>query len=105
MEQARTGELDAATIELARRGDTNAFARIVQSYQSPVYNLAYRMLGDRTEAEDAAQETFLRVYAQLKRYRPDQKFASWLLSIAGVYALTARLTEHPATPHGEHFAS
>lgn len=87
MEQARTGELDQATIELARRGDTNAFARIVQRYQSPVYNLAYRMLGDRAEAEDAAQETFLRTYAQLKHYRTDQKFASWLLSIAAHYCI------------------
>jgi RNA polymerase sigma-70 factor, ECF subfamily len=87
MEQARTGELDRATIELAQRGDTNAFARIVQRYQTPVYNLAYRMLGDPAEAEDAAQETFLRAYAQLKRYRTDQRFASWLLSIAAHYCI------------------
>ncbi len=87
MEQARTGELDLATIELAQRGNANAFARIVQRYQTPVYNLSYRMLGDRAEAEDAAQETFLRAYAQLKRYRTDQKFASWLLSIAAHYCI------------------
>ncbi len=87
MEQARIGELDRATIEQARRGDTQAFARIVQRYQSPVYNMAYRMLGDPNEAQDAAQETFLRAFAQLKSYRPDQKFASWLLSIAAHYCI------------------
>jgi RNA polymerase sigma-70 factor, ECF subfamily len=79
--------LDPTIIELARRGDTNAFARIVQRYQTPVYNLAYRMLGDPAEAEDAAQETFLRAYAQFRRYRADRKFASWLLSIAAHYCI------------------
>ncbi len=87
MEQARAGELDQAIIERVRRGDTNAFGLIVQQYQTPVYNLAYRMLGDRNEAEDAAQETFLRAYGQLKRYRTDQKFATWLLSIAAHYCI------------------
>ncbi len=87
MEQPRKAELDPAIIELARRGDTRAFAQIVQRYQAPVYNLAYRMLGNAADAEDAAQETFLRVYAQLKHYRADQKFASWLLSIAAHYCI------------------
>ncbi len=87
MERARIGELDQSVIELAQRGNTNAFAQIVQRYQTPVYNLAYRMLGDAAEAEDAAQETFLRAYAQFKGYRRDQKFASWLLSIAAHYCI------------------
>jgi RNA polymerase sigma-70 factor (ECF subfamily) len=75
-------EVDPALITLARHGDTRAFGQLVQHYQTPVYNLAYRMLGDATEAEDAAQETFLRAYTQLKSYKPELKFASWLLSIA-----------------------
>ncbi len=87
MERSRIGELDPTIIELAQRGNTNAFAQIVQRYQTPVYNLAYRMLGDTAEAEDAAQETFLRAYAQLKRYRTDQKFATWLLSIDAHYCI------------------
>lgn len=86
MEQVKT-ELDPAIIELARRGDTRAFAQIVQRYQSPVYNLAYRMLGNPADAEDAAQETFLRVFAQLKSYHANQKFATWLLSIAAHYCI------------------
>jgi RNA polymerase sigma-70 factor, ECF subfamily len=87
MKRATIGELDQTIIERARRDDTDAFARIVQHYQTPVYNLAFRMLGDAAEAEDAAQETFLRAYAQLKGYRPERKFATWLLSIGAYYCI------------------
>lgn len=87
MKRAITGELDPAIVEQARRGDTDAFAQIVRHYQAPVYNLAFRMLGDAAEAEDAAQETFLRAYAQLKSYDRDNKFATWLLSIGAHYCI------------------
>jgi RNA polymerase sigma-70 factor (ECF subfamily) len=71
----------------AQRGDQNAFAQLVEMYQTPVYNLAYRMLGNANDAEDAAQETFLRAYAQLKTFHADQKFATWLLSIAAHHCI------------------
>lgn len=71
----------------AQRGDQNAFAQLVDQFQTPVYNLAYRMLGNANDAEDAAQETFLRAYSQMSKYRPDQKFATWLLSIAAHYCI------------------
>ncbi len=71
----------------AQRGDQSAFAQLVEIYQTPVYNLAYRMLGNAEDAEDAAQETFLRAYAQLKRFRSDQKFATWLLTIAAHHCI------------------
>ncbi len=74
-------------VNRARRGDQNAFAELVEHYQTPVYNLAYRMLGNANDAEDAAQETFLRAYTQLKTYHVDQKFATWLLSIAAHYCI------------------
>ena len=47
-------------IARARQGDDDAFSQLVEAYQQPVYNVCYRMLGDPTEAEDAAQETFIR---------------------------------------------
>ncbi|MBI4788014.1 MAG: sigma-70 family RNA polymerase sigma factor [Chloroflexi bacterium] len=74
-------------VEQAQRGDHNAFAQLVETYQTPVYNLAYRMLGNANDAEDAAQETFLRAFAQLKKFRTEQKFATWLLSIDAHYCI------------------
>jgi RNA polymerase sigma-70 factor (ECF subfamily) len=74
-------------LRLAQRGDRAAFARLVQAYQGPVYNLCYRMLGNAVEAEDASQETFLRVYTKLGTYSQDHKLSSWILSIASHYCI------------------
>jgi RNA polymerase sigma-70 factor (ECF subfamily) len=71
----------------ARQKDDQAFLRLVELYQRPVYNLCYRMLGDAQEAEDAAQETFLRAYHHLDRYDSCRPFASWLLSIAAHHCI------------------
>jgi RNA polymerase sigma-70 factor (ECF subfamily) len=71
----------------AQKGDQAAFMHIVEAYQRPVYNLCYRMLDDATEAEDAAQETFLRAYTKIKTYNPSRKFSSWILSIASHYCI------------------
>ena len=80
-------EHERVWIEQARAGDQAAFARLVSAYQGPVYNLAYRMLGTPGDAEDAAQETFLRAYDRLSSYEPERKFSSWLLSIASHYCI------------------
>lgn len=69
-------------IARARQGDLAAFAHLVQAYQRPVYNLAYRLLGNVQDAEDAAQETFLRAFQHLRTYDPRRRFATWILSIA-----------------------
>jgi RNA polymerase sigma-70 factor (ECF subfamily) len=74
-------------IEAARRGDRDAFGHLVQAYQRPVYNLTYRMLGNAEEAEDAAQEVFLRAYRKLDTFDPGRKFSTWLLSIASHYCI------------------
>lgn len=71
----------------AQTGDQNAFMQIVEAYQRPVYNLCYRMLNDSAEAEDAAQETFIRVYTKIGGYNPKRKFSSWILSIASHYCI------------------
>ncbi|HEX8996566.1 MAG TPA: sigma-70 family RNA polymerase sigma factor [Ktedonobacterales bacterium] len=63
-------------------GDQEAFATIVEKYKDPVFNVAYRMLGNPTEAEDVAQETFVRAYTQLRTYQEGRRFSTWLLSIA-----------------------
>lgn len=71
----------------ARQGDDEAFSRLVEAYQRPVFNVCYRMLGDPVEAEDAAQETFIRAYTRLDSYDPKRKFSSWLLAIASHYCI------------------
>ena len=71
----------------ARKGDDEAFARLVELYQKPVYNLCYRMLGNPGDAEDAAQESFLRAYKNLRRYDNARPFATWLLSIASHFCI------------------
>ncbi len=80
-----TAELD--WLKRAQKGDDLAFARLVEVYQKPVYNLCYRMLGNAGDAEDAAQETFIRAYNALRRYDPERKFSTWLLSIASNYCI------------------
>ncbi len=71
----------------AKNGSDEAFTYIVETYQTPVYNLCYRMLGHAEAAEDAAQETFLRAYQHLHRYDIKRPFATWLLSIAAHYCI------------------
>jgi RNA polymerase sigma-70 factor (ECF subfamily) len=68
-------------------GDQDAFAELVYAYQDSVYNLCYRMLSERTEAEDAAQEAFLRAYLNLQRYDPSRSFKTWLLTIASNHCI------------------
>jgi RNA polymerase sigma-70 factor (ECF subfamily) len=71
----------------AQQGSDEAFTKLVETYQTPVYNLCYRMLGEPDLAEDAAQETFLRAYQHLHRYDQKRPFATWLLSIAAHYCI------------------
>lgn len=71
----------------AQQGNDEAFTRLVETYQTPVFNLCYRMLGEPELAEDAAQETFLRAYQHLHRYDQKRPFATWLLSIAAHYCI------------------
>lgn len=74
-------------INLAKKGDDDAFANLVEVYQMKVHNLCYRMLGDPIEAEDAAQETFIKAYRGLKIYDPSRSFSTWLLSIASHHCI------------------
>jgi RNA polymerase sigma-70 factor (ECF subfamily) len=60
----------------------DSFEQVVRRYQRPVHNLCLRMLADPAQAEDVAQETFLRAYRNLHRYDPTRPFATWLLAIA-----------------------
>lgn len=74
-------------LEEARKGNKAAFGNLIEAYQGPVYNLAYRMLNNRGEAEEAAQEAFIRAYTRLDTYNPAHKFSTWMLSITSNYCI------------------
>lgn len=78
---------EMAWVVQAQQGSDEAFTRLVETYQTPVYNLCYRMLGEPEAAEDAAQETFLRAFQHLHRYDRKRPFATWLLSISAHYCI------------------
>lgn len=68
-------------------GDREAFATLAERYKRPVYSLAYRLLGNAADAEDAAQETFVRAYTRLGTYRPGGTFGAWLLAITSHWCI------------------
>lgn len=71
-------ELDALTLERARRGDARAFEAIYRLYARACYTLALRILGEAGAAEDVVQEVFLRVWSMLRGFRGDAPFGAWL---------------------------
>ena len=81
----------------ASQGDLEAFAELVHLHQGAVYNTAWRMLGNRQEAEDAAQEAFLRAFRSIRTLDPSRPPGPWLRRIA-VHTALNRLERHPALP-------
>ena len=86
--------------ELARRavrGDQAAFAEIVRIHQQAVYNVAYRMLGNAQDAEDAAQDAFIRAYRFFDRFDLEKPLAPWLKRIAVNVCLNRLQVDKPAS--------
>lgn len=69
-------------IKQVLKGDQNAFADIVSLYQHKLYQVCYRMLGNKQESEDIAQEAFVRAYMNLHTFDQKRKFSTWLYRIA-----------------------
>ncbi len=69
-------------IRQIKNGDQSAFAEIVEFYKDKVFQISYRMLGNRHEAEDIAQEAFIRAYVNIHSYDMNKKFSTWLYRIA-----------------------
>src|SRR6476659_8576991 len=69
-------------IRRLQQRDEKAFEEVVRLYQHKVYNLVYRMLGNREEAEDVAQEVFVTVFKSIDSFRGEAKFSTWLYRIA-----------------------
>lgn len=72
----------AHVIERAREGDTRAFETILEAYEKPVFNAAYRIVANYEDAADVTQTVFLKVHKNLGSYRPEHKFLSWIYRIA-----------------------
>ena len=64
------------------KGDEEAFARLVREWEVRIYNLAWRMLGNREDAQDAVQDTFISVFRHLRNLRDPGSFPTWLYRIA-----------------------
>jgi RNA polymerase sigma-70 factor, ECF subfamily len=73
---------DAADASSAKEGDLSAFERIVRRWQGPLLTLAWRYCRNRDQAEDMAQEAFLKVYRALSLWRGNSRFSTWLFAIA-----------------------
>lgn len=91
---------DEQEIKLAQEGDRQAFDRIVKRYTPLLYSLCFRMLGDQNEAEDAAQEIFLKAYRSLSSFDPSRRFYSWIYTIAvnHLRSLHRKRDRRPASP-------
>jgi len=76
----------ASLLKSGRR--TEAFETLLAAYQDKVFRLSYSMLGDRAQAEDAAQESFLRIWKSMDRYRGESALGTWIFSIARNVCLT-----------------
>jgi RNA polymerase sigma-70 factor, ECF subfamily len=79
---SRICDADEELVGLCRKGKAEAFEELVCRHQQMIHSLAFRMTGSLMDAEDLAQETFLRAYAQLGGYRGEAKFSTWLYRIA-----------------------
>ncbi len=73
---------DQIRIQKIQQGETQVFAELVDDYKDLVFTLAIRMLKNREEAEEVAQDTFMKAYSSLDRFKGDSKFSTWLYRIA-----------------------
>lgn len=84
----KAGPTDEQLIARFQQGDVYAYDLLVKRYRDPLMNFIYRFLGDKTDAEDILQETFLRLYKNKHYYKEIAKFSTWIYTIAGNLAKT-----------------
>ena len=84
---ASAADPDSRLVERAQAGDSRAFEALVRRYERWVFTLALRMVGDRGEAEDVAQDVFLKAYTGLSGFRGSSRFSTWLYAIASHHCL------------------
>lgn len=98
-------EDDRQAIEACRQGEREAFDRLVERYQRDVYRLCYRYVNNHQDANDMAQEAFLKAYRALSKFRGDSAFSTWLYRIAVNTCLNFRSARRlPQEELSEHLA-
>ncbi len=93
-------DVDHALVDQVLAGDRDAFTALLQRHQRMIFNFMYRMIGERSDAEDLTQEVFLKAYEALPRFRGESAFGTWLYRIAHnhcVNVLKRKGREIPAT--------
>src|SRR5215210_8571501 len=88
---------DEALVQQAQEGDADAFRELVERHSTRVFRLSWRITGDEASAEDAVQETFLRVYRSLHRFDARSRFGTWLHRIAVNTAVEVVRKRRPET--------
>lgn len=88
-------DADRDDLAACRRGEREAFDRLVQRYQRDVYRLCYRYVNNHHDANDMAQEVFLKAYRAIERFRGDSAFSTWLYRIAVNTCLNFRAARRP----------
>jgi RNA polymerase sigma-70 factor (ECF subfamily) len=79
---ARKGPSDSELVKRAKAGDQDAFGELVSRNEGKVYGLCLKMLGNQEDAEDCLQESFIKAYKALPRFREEARFSTWLYRIA-----------------------
>jgi RNA polymerase sigma-70 factor (ECF subfamily) len=91
-------EQDLAWMAQVKQGDTDAFRQLIEAHQHRVIGTVAKMLGDEADAEDIAQQVFVRIWRSAPRYEPTAKFTTWLFKITRnlVFNELRRRKRHPA---------
>lgn len=97
-------ERESGLVTRARKGDRAAFAALVRAHEDEVYTLAHRLVGDPHMAADVAQETLIRAWRALPKFRGDSKLSTWLyrITVNTAWTHTKRAARHAATPIDDH---
>jgi RNA polymerase sigma-70 factor, ECF subfamily len=95
--ETRSRDEERESIEACRRGESEAFDRLVLRYQRDVYRLCYRFVNNHEDANDLAQEVFLRAWRAIPRFRGESSFSTWLYRIAVNACLNFRALRRPST--------
>ena len=90
-------EDEREAVEACQRGEREAFDRLVERFQRDIYRLCYRYVNNHEDANDVAQEVFLKAYRAIRRFRGDSSFSTWLYRIAVNTCLNFRSARKPET--------